>query len=153
MIRIDQSTGLRATHTQIRISLPHLSFAETSDLTEQGYPWLETVAQPEPIDTQHIVTAGPDEEYSQGKWRQTWVQAKKPAPRSVSMRQARLALSQSGLLATVNAAMSAASEADQIEWEYATTVERYSPLVLNMAAALSLTETQLDDLFRLAGTL
>jgi len=73
-------------------------------------------------------------------------------PLTVSMRQARLALSQSGLLATVNTAMGAASEADQIEWEYATTVERYSPLVLNMATALSLTETQLDDLFKLAGT-
>jgi len=73
-------------------------------------------------------------------------------PLTVSMRQARLALSQAGLLATVNTNMQSASEADQIEWEYATTVERYSPLVLNMATALSLTETQLDDLFKLAGT-
>lgn len=74
-------------------------------------------------------------------------------PLTVSMRQARLALSQSGLLSAVNVAMEAATEADQIEWEYATTVERYSPLVLNMAMALGLGDAEIDDLLRLAGTL
>lgn len=72
---------------------------------------------------------------------------------SVSMRQARLALLQSGLLATVEAAIATGSEADQITWEYATEVRRGDPLVVNLSASLGLTEQQLDDLFKLAATL
>lgn len=74
-------------------------------------------------------------------------------PTVVPMRQARLALLQNNLLATVNAAIAAGSEADQITWEYATEVDRNSPLVANMAAALNLTEQDLDNLFTLAATL
>ena len=76
-----------------------------------------------------------------------------PIPTLVSMRQARLALLQSGLLATVDAAIAAGSEADQITWEYATEVDRNSPMVVNLSASLGLTEQQLDDLFTLAATL
>ncbi len=74
-------------------------------------------------------------------------------PTIVSMRQARLALLQAELLATVDAAIAAGSEADQITWEYATEVDRNSPLVVNLSASLGLTEQQLDDLFTLAATL
>lgn len=70
-----------------------------------------------------------------------------------TMRQARLALKQQGLLATVQANIDALSEDSQIEWEYAAVVERKSPLVASLGAALGLTETQLDDLFKLAITL
>ncbi len=41
-------------------------------------------------------------------------------PSVVSMRQARLALLQQNLLATVDAAIAAGNEADKITWEYAT---------------------------------
>jgi hypothetical protein len=78
-----------------------------------------------------------------------------PAPvfiASVTMRQARLALHRAGLLAQVDAAIASDVEA-QIEWEYAQTVERHSPLVQNLAAGLGLTEEQLDNLFTLASTL
>lgn len=74
-------------------------------------------------------------------------------PSVVSMRQARLALLQAGLLATVDAAVAAGGEADQITWEYATEVDRNSPLVVNMSAALNLSSQQLDNLFTLAATL
>ena len=70
-----------------------------------------------------------------------------------SMRQARLALRQQGLLATVQSNIDALSEESQIEWEYASVVARNSPLVASLGAALGLTETQLDDLFKLAITL
>jgi hypothetical protein len=70
-----------------------------------------------------------------------------------TMRQARLALSQQGLLATVQSNIEALPEESQIEWEYAAVVERNSPLVASLGAALGLTETQLDDLFKLAITL
>lgn len=76
-----------------------------------------------------------------------------PIPTVVSMRQARLALLQAGLLATVDAAIAAGTEADQITWEYATEVVRNSPLVVNLSASLGLSEQQLDELFTLAATL
>jgi len=74
-------------------------------------------------------------------------------PSGVSMRQARLALKQQGLLATVQSNIDALSEESQIEWEYAAVVERSSPLVASLGGALGLTEVQLDDLFKLAATL
>ena len=77
-----------------------------------------------------------------------------PPPVEVSMRQARLALLSSGRLADVNAVIAglpdALREAATIEWEYAPSVRRDSPLVAAVGAALSLSESQLDDLFRQA---
>lgn len=78
-------------------------------------------------------------------------------PAKVTMRQARLALLAAGLLPQVDAAVAAipgaAGDAARIEWEYALTVERDSPLVASLAAALSLTPTQLDALFAQAAAL
>lgn len=71
----------------------------------------------------------------------------------VTMRQARLALLQTGMLAQVNAAVAAADEATKITWEFSSEVQRNNALVSTLAAALNLTETQLDDLFILAATL
>lgn len=71
-------------------------------------------------------------------------------PQSVTMRQARLALLQAGLLSTINAGISAMPEDVQIEWEFAATVDRASPLVATLAAALSLDEVALDQLFVVA---
>lgn len=78
-------------------------------------------------------------------------------PSTVTMRQARLALLQSGLLAQVNDAVAGMPGADgdaaRIEWEFSSTVERNRPLVQGLAATLGLTNTQLDNLFVLAGSL
>jgi len=74
-------------------------------------------------------------------------------PQSVTMRQARLALLAAGLLDTVQAALAVASQADQIEWEFAAEVKRDYPLILNLAAGLGLTELQLDELFTAASKL
>lgn len=75
-------------------------------------------------------------------------------PSEVTMRQARLALLQSGLLAQVDAAVASMPGEDaRIEWEFSTKVERNRPLVQSLTAALGLTEAQLDDLFALAATL
>ena len=72
-------------------------------------------------------------------------------PESVTMRQARLVLLGAGLLSTIDAAIAAMptpqKEAAQIEWEYAVDVRRDSLLVLNLAAALGLTDVQVDALF------
>lgn len=78
-------------------------------------------------------------------------------PPVVSMRQARLALLGAGLLASVNSAVASmtgpSGDAARIEWEYAATVKRNSPLVSGLSSALSLTTEQLDALFTTAATL
>ena len=78
--------------------------------------------------------------------------------RVVSMRQARLALLQAGLLSQVEAAIAAIEDAGQrqavqIEWEYAADINRAHPWVQGLADALGLNETQLDDLFVAASRL
>ena len=96
--------------------------------------------------------------FREGAWAvETALPPQPQTPQSATMRQARLALLSAGLLAAVNAAIAAmpgvAGEAARIEWEYAQTVERDSPLVAGLTAALNLTQTQIDDLFALAATL
>lgn len=80
-----------------------------------------------------------------------------PTPTVIDMRQARLALLQSGLLARVDAAVASMpgieGDTARIEWEFASLVERSNPLVQSLSSSLGLTETQLDDLFELAGSL
>ena len=69
------------------------------------------------------------------------------APDRITARQARLALLAAGLLPQVEAAVSAAGGAVAIEWEYATEIERASPLVASIGAALGLTGVAIDALF------
>ena len=71
-------------------------------------------------------------------------------PSAVSMRQARLALLEFGILDDVTTAMAAQSQAAQIEWEYATEVRRDSALVSGLAGTLGLDSAQLDALFSMA---
>lgn len=73
-------------------------------------------------------------------------------PTVVTMRQARLALLETGLLTQVVAAVQAAGEAATIEWEYAKELRREHPLTQQLASALTLTTQQLDSLFTLAAT-
>ena len=78
-------------------------------------------------------------------------------PQSVTMRQARLALHAAGLLTSVDAAIASMPESDktaaQITWEFAATVDRQFGMVPQLAAALGMTETQIDDLFIAAAQL
>lgn len=74
-------------------------------------------------------------------------------PQTVTIRQAKLALLQAGLLDDVDAAVAQADRATQIEWEYVTEVERSWPTLLTIQAALGLSEQQVDDLFIVAASL
>jgi hypothetical protein len=75
-------------------------------------------------------------------------------PKIVTMRQARLALLQSGLLTAVETAIvNGTDEAMKIEWEYATEVRRDWASLIALTTELGLTSLQLDDLFILADTL
>jgi hypothetical protein len=75
-----------------------------------------------------------------------------PPVTQVSMRQARLALLAADLLDDVEVMMSEADRAVRIEWEYATVVDRNSPLVAAIGSALGLTDEQIDALFADAAT-
>ena len=72
-------------------------------------------------------------------------------PQQVTMRQARLALLQAGLYATVNNTIANLTgdvgDAARIEWEYSQTVQRRYPLIETLSSLLNLTEEQLDTLF------
>ena len=72
-----------------------------------------------------------------------------PAPpvTQVTMRQARLALLAADLLDDVEAMMTQADRAVQIEWEYATVVDRASPLVASISSSLGLSNAEIDALF------
>jgi hypothetical protein len=84
-------------------------------------------------------------------------QAEAAKPKEVTMRQARLALLQAGLLDGVIAAIagmpSPQKQAAEIEWEYSNSLKRSQPLVSQLGAALGLNTAQLDALFLTASTL
>ncbi len=88
------------------------------------------------------------------------VESESPAvPASVSARQIRLWLVARGVsMAAVDAAIDAIPDALQrdsvrVEWEYAPYVERSHPMLVPLAAALGLTEAQVDQAFVEAATL
>jgi len=72
-------------------------------------------------------------------------------PRFATARQIRLALLDAGLLDSVTTAFADLAEPmktkAQIEWEYATEIDKNSPLIQALYPKLGLTEEQLDDLF------
>ena len=80
-----------------------------------------------------------------------------PVPASITSRQARLVLLQYGLLANVPVAIAALpspqKEAAQIEWEYATTLQRASPLLVGLADALGWPAETVDEIFRVGKAL
>ena len=78
-------------------------------------------------------------------------------PTEVTMRQARLALLENGLLANVQPAINSLPEPDktkaQIEWDYSNALQRSNPFVDVLGAALGLSSQDLDDLFIQASAL
>lgn len=80
-----------------------------------------------------------------------------PAPKEITMRQARLALLGAGKLAAVDTAINAmpepAKSAAKIEWEYSNTVQRHNGFVAALGPALALTDAQIDALFVAAAAL
>lgn len=78
-------------------------------------------------------------------------------PKTVTMRQARLALLAAGKLDQVNAAIASMPEpqrsAATIEWEYAQAVQRSSALVVGLAEGLGMYPEEIDALFVAAASL
>ena len=80
--------------------------------------------------------------------REDEIRARNPVPQQVTMRQARLALLSAGLLDDVEMVIAAAGRAAQLEWEYAAVVDRSNLAVAAVQQQESLTDAQIDDLFR-----
>ena len=78
-------------------------------------------------------------------------------PIKVTMRQARLALLQVGLLGSVQTSIDAMTgpegDAARIEWEYAQELRRDHPLTQTLSGSLGLSSAQLDQLFITASAL
>lgn len=88
-----------------------------------------------------------------------WAIPTPPIPASVTARQIRLWLVSHGVsLAAVESAIDGIPDQQQrelvrVEWEYAPYVERSHPMLVPLAAALGLSEAQVDAAFREAATL
>lgn len=158
------------TITDFRIANPGISMRDNPEpgaLADHGIYQVTPAEQPsfDPI-TQDCTRAAINQN---GAWVEVWtvtdappeaVQARLSAKRAgmeVSMRQARLALLGAGKLAAVDAALgslpSPLKEAAQIEWEYAATVRRDSPLIAQLGPALGMDDAAIDALFEAAAVL
>lgn len=94
--------------------------------------------------------------YLQADWetmRADEMRARNPVPQQVTMRQARLALLNAGLLDDVEVVIAAAGREAQLEWEYASVVERSNPVIAIVQQQQGVTDEQIDDLFREAAKL
>jgi hypothetical protein len=76
-----------------------------------------------------------------------------PPVTQITMRQCRLQLLVSDLLDDVEAMIAQADRAVKIEWEYATVVDRGSPLVEAIGQQLGLDDAAIDQLFTEAARL
>ena len=81
------------------------------------------------------------------------IRARNPVPLQVTMRQARLELLKRALLDDVEAVITAAGREAQIQWEYASVVERSNPVIAIVQQQQGMTDAQIDDLFREAAKL
>ena len=113
--------------------------------------WMGRTATPPPVYDRATQGAF----FRDGVWEVETAVPRVIVPTSVTPRQARLALLQIGKLDAVSAALAAIPDpaqrtAAQIEWEYATVIERDSPLVTSLAAGLGLTAADIDALFEAA---
>ena len=94
--------------------------------------------------------------YVQADWetmRDDEMRARNPVPQQVTMRQARLELLKRELLDDVEAVIAAAGREAQIQWEYASVVERSNQVIALVQQQQGMTDAQIDDLFREAAKL
>ena len=172
MMQINTDTG-EITNNQIPIfltgllpdSLSNLSWTDESlgvrhlrflDIVQVITPEFDSETQKlsEPVYTLNDASDGIVMTYSIDNLSVNDIAAKQKAlvPSEVQMWQARAILEQSGYKAQIDAAL-ANDIVARNKWEYATVVKRTDDIVVGMAALLSLTELQIDDLFIAASKL
>ena len=131
---------------EVRELLPNVSISDGCELVEFGYETL--IETPTPFkDGFHYIE-------SLDGLNQVWIEVANEVvvPQTISPRQARLALLQATLLDEVELLL-VNDKAMQIWWEYSLDIQRNHEHIIAMGAALGLSESQLDDLFILAGSL
>jgi CRP-like cAMP-binding protein len=74
-------------------------------------------------------------------------------PQVVSRMQAKMALQNAGLLASVESTVAAGTEATKIYWADAPDFHRDHPVLLSLATALALSSAQVDALFTAASVI
>ena len=138
----------------IREAHPNMSIPDGADLRDIGYERVHP-ALTTPITTGSEVLVSKSPEKVDGVWREVFAVEMAPVlvPQQVTMRQARLELLSRGLLDDVEAMIAAAGREAQIEWEYASLVERGNPVIAGVQQQQGFTDEQIDDLFREAAKL
>ena len=168
---IDTVTGdYPLTVEAIKERFPNTLFAHPF-IPPVGYAEVQQTAMPEWKPAIEICVEGAPE-LDNGVWKRSWVIEKiysSPSEEATALAayeakaiqawreqttctpfQGRIALSNSGLLANVEAAVAAADEKTKVAWEYALEWKRNSPMIATLGAALSLTDAEIDDLFKAA---
>ena len=143
------SSGQVVAIQAIRELHPNMSIPDGADLTDIGYAKIyPPVVIPEVGPNQVLVSMTP--ELVDGVWREVFALEPAPVfvPQQVTMRQARLELLSRRLLDDVEAMIAAAGREAQIEWEYASLVERGNPVIAGVQQQQGFTDAQIDDLFR-----
>ena len=86
-----------------------------------------------------------------------WIIPPTPVPEVVTMRQARQAMLNAGILGQVDSLIAAMpgeeGESARIDWEFARDVRRDWPLVAALGSQLGMSNEQIDDLFIYAGSI
>lgn len=138
---IKQTTNTIHYIADLRREFSNMSIPEDTDCSELGYEFLvETIA---PVQEGFYAV-----EVEPVNYTQTWELRPEvvQVPQSISARQARLVLLSQNLLDSVEVVL-ASNRAWQIEWEYASEIERTHALIEAMQQALDLTDEQVDGLF------
>lgn len=131
--------GFIKTTYEIREEYPNMSIPLNANLRSIGYEYLKETEAPKQAGYIAIENGALDNTLQ-------WILDKIPVPTEISMRQCRLQLLHINLLDEVDTIVNG-SKVHQIEWEYAQSVERASPLVLLLQDMLNLTDEYINDLF------
>lgn len=168
---IDTVTGdYPLTADDIKSRLPNTLFSEPF-ASPVGYAEVKQTPMPDwnPV-IERIVEGAP--ELVSDEWKRTWIIEKiysSPSQEAAAIAeheakalvawreqttctpfQGRMALSDAGLLACVETAIAAADEKTKVAWEYALEWKRSSEMISSLATALSMTDEQVDNLFKAA---
>ncbi len=127
----------------LTLILPHgsdaaeaIRFPAPVDLVEDG-----------PVDAPGLTPPNEATTIGDIDWQQSYNPGAPVIPAEVSRFQARAALHIAGLLPSIEAALAAADPLAQIAWADAQVFRRDSPTIAALAAAIGMTEAQIDALF------
>lgn len=172
MAYLQLETMKEITESEIRSLFPNTSFP-TPFAAPEGFAVVFPTPSPTVTELQVAVRDGVEQD-SKGNWVEKWAvkdmfsdiveddvviktklqqeteyleaKFKATVPSSITPRQARLKLLEADLLDNLEAVITT-NRAWQIEWEYATEVQRDSPLIAAVAVQAGLTELQIDQMF------